>query len=92
MGKLVAWRCAFCQYEEPQLAVGNGRENRIAARLFICPNCKSVGSSFVRDDGSVICSICYHKDIQLLADTVRHAECPKCGEPGEFRVLEGEWQ
>lgn len=92
MGKLVAYRCEFCHYEEPQLAVGAGRDNRIVARLFMCPSCKSVGSAFVRDDGSVVCSICYHKDVQLLEDNARYVECPKCGEPGRFCALEGEWQ
>ncbi|MHB1951313.1 MAG: hypothetical protein ACYCQK_07535 [Acidiferrobacteraceae bacterium] len=92
MGRFVQYRCGSCRYEEPDLAVGRGREEFPYLSLFRCDNCHSVGSTWIFRDRLPRCSLCYHDALTLLPDDVSVLACPKCGEPARFEPREGAWE
>lgn len=91
MGWFVDFRCPYCRYEEAGIGVGHGKSEFPYLALFCCDNCKSVGSTWIRESESPRCGACYQENVRLLADDVHSIDCPKCGEPAFFARREGQW-
>ena len=92
MGEFVDFLCRFCGYRESDIPLGRGRKSSAELKLFSCPNCKSVGSTWVEAEGEVLCGLCYHPDIRLMSPVPAVVDCPRCGEPARVRVKEGRWE
>ena len=92
MGKFVAYKCINCDYAEQPIGIGSGRHAQQLLSLFVCMKCQTVGSTWVKPDRSPLCSLCYDENITLLAENAKQVACPKCGRPGFFAPLAGEWE
>ena len=92
MGSFVAFKCKFCQYEEPGIGVGRGKAEFPFLALFHCHHCHSLGSTWVYENKIPRCSQCYDDALTILPDDTRRVNCPKCGEPGVITPKEGSWE
>jgi len=92
VGSFVSFRCKFCRYEEPQIAVGHGRSEFPFLALYRCNHCNSIGSAWIHESKIPRCSQCYDDAITILPDDTRRVNCPKCGEPGVIAPKEGSWE
>ena len=92
MGKFIAYKCINCDYEETQIGVGSGKRSEDSLSLFVCAKCQTIGSTWVKPGHSPLCSLCYDEGITLLSADVQQQVCPKCGRPGFFTALPGEWE
>lgn len=92
MGEYLGYRCNFCGYEESQIPVGNGRDPELELKMFVCPTCKSVHSTWVRKNEAPRCSICYERDIQVLEAVPQTIQCPKCDTDAVITAVPGSWE
>lgn len=91
MGKFVRFVCHYCKYDSEDIAIGQGKKSDKQLQLFRCNHCRSVGSAWVGDDDKPICSFCYDKDIDLLAEDEQSVTCPKCAEAGLLTRVNKSW-
>ncbi len=92
MGEFLGYRCNYCGYEEARIPVGKGREEGLELKLFLCPSCKSVHSTWVRNGETPRCSLCYDRDIQMLEPITQKIICPKCGTDAVVTEEPGTWE
>lgn len=74
------------------MGVGHGAAEFPFLALFRCDLCRSVGSTWIYPDRIPRCSLCYHDAVTLLPEGQLEVHCPKCGEPGRFQPVPGEWR
>lgn len=79
MGSFVAFKCKFCQYEEPSIGVGSGKAATPSLALYRCNHCLAIGSTWVHDGKIPRCASCYDDAVIILPDDTRRVNCPKCG-------------
>lgn len=91
MGRFARFYCPHCRYEEADLGYGAGREPFPFLVLFRCDNCHSIGSTWVYENKTPRCSLCYHDELSVFVEPPARVGCPKCGEPSGFETLDGEW-
>jgi len=60
--------------------------------LYLCPNCKSLGSAWQGGERPLMCTYCYHEEVDVLDPEISNIECPKCETPGKVARPEGEWE
>ena len=92
MGSFVEFRCGYCNYEATDIGVGRGQSESLRLSLFVCDNCKSVGSTWTGDGRGPMCSLCYDEHPRMLSDDITRLNCPKCGKPAHFIAKEGSWE
>ncbi len=91
MGSFVAFKCKFCQYEEPGIGVGRGKADTPWLALYRCNHCLTIGSAWI-DNGKIPrCASCYDDAIVILPNNTRRMNCPKCGESAMITLKEGSW-
>lgn len=89
MGGYVDFRCQHCRYQETDIGVGKGKRPFPCLALFRCARCKSTGSTWVKENATPRCGLCYEEGVTLLPDDTTHIDCPRCGKPALFTPREG---
>ncbi|MCR4346952.1 MAG: hypothetical protein NUV55_07095 [Sulfuricaulis sp.] len=92
VGSFVAFKCKFCQYEEPGISVGRGKAEMPFLALYRCNHCLTIGSTWVHEGKIPRCANCYDDAIVVMPDDTRRVNCPKCGEPAVITPKEGSWE
>lgn len=52
VGSFVAFRCKFCQYEEPGIGVGRGKAAFPFLALYRCNHCHTIASTWIHEAGN----------------------------------------
>jgi len=88
-----------CRFSLQALPLRGGRHWRRQGKksiprlsLFRCIKCKSTGSTWVKENETPRCGICYEEGVTLLPDNTTHIDCPRCGQPAQFTPKEGSWE
>jgi len=92
MGRFVDFRCKHCRYEETDIGVGKGKNPSPCLALFRCTRCRSTGSTWVKENETPRCGLCYEEGVTLLPDDTTRIDCPRCGQPAQFTPKEGSWE
>ena len=91
MGSFVGFMCKFCQYQEPSIGLGFGKAASPFLALYRCHHCNAIGSTWIHENKTPLCSQCYDEALTILPDDTRYVNCPKCGEQGMIVPKEGSW-
>lgn len=92
MGHIVDFQWPYYKYAEHDLGVGRGKSAFPFLALFRCDSCKTIGSTWVRENQIPRCSNCYHDAVIVLPDDATRVGCPRRGEVARITRKEGAWE